>query len=151
MSSIKPSRAVSTVALRTIERLPCAWIVRTYVTMCSLKRSAQPMHTVPTGVRCVLTHDAFLLDHLRINVEKRCLGFGRIGHEALAEPCGAAGHLGDGGGDAAARAAFGRHDDVPPLCGDDAETLGRQRYALVEIRHDPQPKSQPRMLTTTQA
>ena len=58
---------------------------------------------------------------------------------------------GDGGGDAAARAAFGRHDDVPPLCGDDAETLGRQRYALVEIRHDPQPKSQPRMLTTTQA
>ena len=53
MSSIKPSRAVSTVALRTIERLPCAWIVRTYVTMCSLKRSAQPMHTVPTGVRCV--------------------------------------------------------------------------------------------------
>ena len=40
-------------ALRTIERLPCAWIVRTYVTMCSLKRSAQPMHTVPTGVRCV--------------------------------------------------------------------------------------------------
>ena len=151
MSSIKPSRAVSTVALRTIERLPCAWIVRTYVTMCSLKRSAQPMHTVPTGLSHVLTHDAFLLDHLRIDVEKRCLGFGRIGHEALAEPCGAAGHLGDGGGDAAARAAFGRHDDVPPLCGDDAETLGRQRYALVEIRHDPQPKSQPRMLTTTQA
>ena len=37
------------------------------------------------------------------------------------------------------------------LCGDDAETLGCQRYALVEIRHDPQPKSQPRMLTTTQA
>ena len=53
--------------------------------------------------------------------------------------------------DRPARAAFGRHDDVPPLCGDDAETLGRQRYALVEIRHDPQPKSQPRMLTTTQA
>ena len=103
------------------------------------------------GLSHVLAHDAFLLDHLRIDVEKRCLGFGRIGHEALAEPCGAAGHLGDGGGDAAARAAFGRHDDVPPLCGDDAETLGRQRYALVEIRHDPQPKSQPRMLTTTQA
>ena len=59
--------------------------------------------------------------------------------------------IGKPASDAAARAAFGRHDDVPPLCGDDAETLGCQRYALVEIRHDPQPKSQPRMLTTTQA
>jgi hypothetical protein len=83
----------------------------------------------------LLAHRAVADQRLRPHAEERLLGLVGIGRDAAVEPAGAAGDVGDGLGDPAARAGLGGDQGLPGAAQQVADGLGQPRERGVVVDH----------------